>query len=483
MEVNIWTVVGGAGVLLVAYLCWKVWRGPGASVGRVCKLPPVQRGWLPWLGCALDFGKQPLNYIKQTNDKHGDIFTIHVAGKWMTFLMNADSYQHFFSAHTVDFQAAVLPICQGVAGIKPSSFSRHHTDIHDSLKGRLSSSTATLCHALSNHFHHTLCSYGDAGEMQLMHFVRDAMFQSVVTQLFGEDNVPVKKEEMQKMLNLFIKYDEDFEYGADLPAIFVRDWKGCRDALLQQFKAMVDKMAATGRWSEGGGGGDEGGSGQVLEMLLEIVDKESAHNYALLLLWASQSNAVPAVFWTLCHVLSDADIYSRAKEEARALSSHREGSEFKPVEEEELKQFPYIKRCILEAVRLHAPGMIVRKVVETHNINGYTIPAGHMLMLSPYWSHRNPKYFPQPELFAPDRWLECDLENKRQFLEGFIGFGGGRYQCPGKWFALMEMHLFVAMVLNMFQLHTLDPIPPTSPLHLIGTQQPEADCRVEFSRI
>ena len=57
-----------------------------------------------------------------------------------------------------------------------------------------------------------------------------------------------------------------------------------------------------------------------------------------------------------------------------------------------------------------------------------------------------------------DRWLACDLD-KYQFIEGFVGFGGGRYQCPGRWFALMEMHLFVAMVICLFDIELLDKVP------------------------
>ncbi len=110
-------------------------------------------------------------------------------------------------------------------------------------------------------------------------------------------------------------------------------------------------------------------------------------------------------------------------------------------------------------------------------LQGYTVQAGHLLMLSPYWSHRNPDKFPQPEKFQPvrcfltfefpcvsyshsiqDRWLECDVE-KAQLLDGFVGFGGGRYQCPGRWFALMEMHLLVAMILQQFTLELLHPLP------------------------
>lgn len=44
----------------------------------------------------------------------GDVFTIQVAGKWMTFIMDPNLYHAFFSSNSVDFQAAVLPICKRV---------------------------------------------------------------------------------------------------------------------------------------------------------------------------------------------------------------------------------------------------------------------------------------------------------------------------------------------------------------------------------
>jgi len=32
------------------------------------KCPPLRTGWLPWLGCAVEFGKEPLNFINRTKD-------------------------------------------------------------------------------------------------------------------------------------------------------------------------------------------------------------------------------------------------------------------------------------------------------------------------------------------------------------------------------------------------------------------------------
>ena len=56
-------------LLLAAYLYWLLSRGPSARLSFAAKVPPVQGGWLPWVGCALQFGKEPLWYIKKTHDK------------------------------------------------------------------------------------------------------------------------------------------------------------------------------------------------------------------------------------------------------------------------------------------------------------------------------------------------------------------------------------------------------------------------------
>lgn len=80
---------------------------------------------------------------------------------------------------------------------------------------------------------------------------------------------------------------------------------------------------------------------------------------------------------------------------------------------------------------------------------------------------------------------------KNQVLSGFAAFGGGRYQCPGRysshyvgvasctsvlsplsysrWYALMEIQLFTAVVLRMFDMELMDPIPTvvSSLLHVV----------------
>ncbi|MGH0129593.1 UNVERIFIED_CONTAM: hypothetical protein FKN15_012744 [Acipenser sinensis] len=96
--------------------------------------------------------------------------------------------------------------------------------------------------------------------------------------------------------------------------------------------------------------------------------------------------------------------------------------------------------------------------VAGHPKQNYIIPPGDLLMLSPFWAHRDPRYFPEPEKFMPERWKKANLE-KNVFLEGFVAFGGGRYQCPGRWYALMEIQMFIGLILYKYELTLLDSLP------------------------
>lgn len=104
------------------------------------KYPPIIKGWIPWLGCAIEFGKAPLNFIKASREKHGRIFTVYAAGQRMTFFSDVSDFHVFFYSPQADFQRAVEDAVRNTAGINKVDFFANHRKIHDLVKGRLSSS-------------------------------------------------------------------------------------------------------------------------------------------------------------------------------------------------------------------------------------------------------------------------------------------------------------------------------------------------------
>jgi cytochrome P450 len=86
-------------------------------------------------------------------------------------------------------------------------------------------------------------------------------------------------------------------------------------------------------------------------------------------------------------------------------------------------------------------------------------------MLSPFLVHRNPKFWPNPEGFDPDRF---DPDNKDAIADfSYLPFGGGARKCIAEHFAMMEMVLAVATIAQRYRLdlvpgRRIEPMPMIS---------------------
>ncbi|KAG8445759.1 hypothetical protein GDO86_010520 [Hymenochirus boettgeri] len=399
--------------------------------------PPCIGGWIPWFGAAFKMGKAPLEFIHKAKQKHGPVFTVLAAGNRLTFVSGKEWIPVFFTSKELDFQQAVQKPVLNTASIKKEDFLKIHSSIHEKLKLCLSQSRL---HMFFNRIHYEFSTRLDqlsSGEQ------RQVMYPAVVDTLFGKGLCPTGKDELKEFAEHFRRFDEGFEYGSQLPEFFLKDWSRSKQWLLTLFKRIVAEVENKNPPEEN--------SKTVHQHVLDTLKGNSTYNNSLLLLWASQANANPV-----------------AKNPLN-------------VTESDLKKLPFVKSCVLEAIRLRSPGAITRKVIQPIKIHNYLIPSGDLLMLSPYWIHRDPEMFPEPDVFKPERWKKANLE-KNVFLDGFVAFGGGKFQCPGRWFALMEIHMLVVLILHKYEFSLLDPLPNQSNLHLVGTQQPDGPCRVRYKK-
>ncbi|XP_067880727.1 24-hydroxycholesterol 7-alpha-hydroxylase isoform X1 [Heterodontus francisci] len=454
---------------------------------RKIAAPPCVGGWIPWIRAAIRFGKAPLEFIEQARAEYGAVFTVVAAGKRLTFITEEEDFEIFFKSKNVDFQQAVQEAVQHTASISRKSFYKSHTALHDMLKSRLAPSRLHLFSAnLSKEFREHLVYLGTKGTDNLYDLIWHTMYPAVVNNLFGRGTCPTDRNTIKEFEDHFQKFDRDFEFGSQLPEFLVRDWSKSKCWLLSLFENIVTKAEKVKPTDDNSKPLDplkicepqERKGFYIEEGLRRILGPNKKQDLPTIKdsTASLKNNFVPAPFrhfeWELYCKLQFTDALGFP---SQCTSCNKKiGSE-----ESDLQKLPYLKCCILEAIRLRAPGVITRKVVQPLKIKDYIVPSGDMLMLSIYWAHRNPKHFPEPEKFLPDRWKKADIE-KHVFLDGFMAFGGGRYQCPGRWFALLEIQMFAAFLLYKYEFTLLDPVPKESPLHLVGTQQPLGPCRVEY---
>ena len=105
-----------------------------------------------------------------------------------------------------------------------------------------------------------------------------------------------------------------------------------------------------------------------------------------------------------------------------------------------------------ETMRLAPPVWVAPRIATTDCvIDGVKIPKGAHVLVSQYVTHRNPRYFPEPEKWRPERWFDSNFE-KSLPRGAYFPFGGGSRKCLGEYFAIAEARLILLMVAKNFRL-------------------------------
>jgi cytochrome P450 len=194
----------------------------------------------------------------------------------------------------------------------------------------------------------------------------------------------------------------------------------------------------------------EGDRGDLLSMLVASRDAETGEGMndrqlrdeVMTLMLAGHETTTVSLSWTLM-------LLSRHPAIRRALEA--EVSEVLGDRAATLDDLPRLRltRLVLEeSMRLYPPAWVVTRSVEADDeIDGYLIPAGSMVIVSPYVTHRDPVLWPNPEGFDPDRFASAEHDRYAYFP-----FGGGPHLCIGAGFAMMEAQIMLATLVRHFQL-------------------------------
>ena len=121
---------------------------------------------------------------------------------------------------------------------------------------------------------------------------------------------------------------------------------------------------------------------------------------------------------------------------------------------EDLPNLRYTTAVFSESLRLYPPAWAIgRRALEDYQAGDFLIPAGRIVLLSPYVVHRDARWFPEPLKFIPERWLDED-PSRPKFA--YAPFGGGARVCIGERFAGMEGVMVLAAIGQRWKLR---PVP------------------------
>jgi cytochrome P450 len=112
---------------------------------------------------------------------------------------------------------------------------------------------------------------------------------------------------------------------------------------------------------------------------------------------------------------------------------------------EQLESLPYTRMVLSETLRLYPPVYaIAREAREPFSVDRFSIPAGTLVLMSPYLIQRDARWYAEPDRFDPGRWDPTTGTRPPRF--SYFPFGGGPRGCIGQAYALQEAALVIATI-------------------------------------
>jgi cytochrome P450 len=180
----------------------------------------------------------------------------------------------------------------------------------------------------------------------------------------------------------------------------------------------------------------------------QLTDRE-LRNEMVTMIVAGHETVASALSWTWHLVGGDQAVDDRLAEEAGRVL----GGVTPTVDS--LAALPYVRDVFQETLRLYPPAWIItRKARGADNIGGVAIRKHGLVVLSPYATQRDPRWWDDPDRFDPDRFTPTGSAGRPKFA--YFPFGGGPHLCIGNHFALVEAAVIMSAVVQRYR---LKPVP------------------------
>jgi cytochrome P450 len=157
------------------------------------------------------------------------------------------------------------------------------------------------------------------------------------------------------------------------------------------------------------------------------------------------AQSLACAFWL---VAQQPDAQKRIREEVEAVLGG------KSPRLEDIPRLSFCEAVMLETIRLYPPVWVFgREALVDVQLDGFKLTAGRELVICPWMLHRNPKIFPEPESFKPERWENG--ARTRLPRGSYLPFSTGARNCLGEHFAMMESILVLASVVQEWKFREL----------------------------
>ena len=261
-----------------------------------------------------------------------------------------------------------------------------------------------------------------------------------------------------------------------LPLPVMRRMRAAQATLDAIIYALIDERRADGA-----------DHGDLLSMLLAAQDPESedlgvgmsnveVRDEVMTVFLAGHETTANALAWTWHLLAGQPEAEARLHDEIRRVLP-----DGRAPTDRDLPALVFTEQVVSEALRLYPPAWLIsRRALEPCLLGGYTVPTRSIVVMSQWVTHRDARWFPEPERFDPGRWTPEFKAALPRYA--FFPFGGGPRRCIGEGFAWMELVLLVARIAQRWRFVREPDAPPVLPEALI-TLRPAGGLPMRLERM
>ncbi|XP_068252997.1 LOW QUALITY PROTEIN: cytochrome P450 7B1 [Nyctibius grandis] len=428
--------------------------------------PPLINGWIPYLGKALIFRKDAFKFLLDQQKKLGDIFTVHIAGRYITFIMDPFQYVYVIrNSKQLEFHEFADKMASKTFDY-PALSKGKFPDLKENLHRIYQYLQGKPLDIISDHMMKNLqdifewkCSQATDWETEKMYkFCCSVMFEASFVTLYGRVPAADGHKVISEIRDKFIKFDASFPYlAANIPIELLGATKKVRKELIHHF--LLQNMT---KWL---------GGSKVVQARQDIFEKyellgdydKAAHHFAFL--WASVGNTIPATFWAMYYLLRHPEALAAVRDEVDHLlqsTGQKRGPTYNiQLTREQLDNLVYLESALNESLRMCSSSMNIRIsqedfVLKLEGNQEVGLRKGDWIALYPQILHMDPEVYEDPKEYKFDRYIENGKKKTTFYKAGrklkyfLMPFGSGISMCPGRFLAMNEMKMFLFLLLAHF---------------------------------
>jgi cytochrome P450 len=403
-------------------------------------------------GWADAFNRDRLGYLMRAQRNHGDLIRFPVGAKRGLYLVsNPDHIRYVLVDHPEQFSRGILFkrrasrfLGNGLLVTEGDVNKRQRKLMHPAFHMQR---IAGYAEVMIRETDALLSHWGCGGVREVHHDMVLLTMNIVAKTLFGIDNLEEKVDEIFAAITAGIEY-LDNETLPEPKEAFAR-----LDTLITEIiETRRAHIAANGtKPSED--------RGDLLSMLLMAVDEEGgmtdqqARDEIITLFIAGHETSANALTWGWYLLSQYPEVEAKLLHELDTVLQRRTPTFA------DIAKLTYTDQVVREILRMYPVAWNqTREVLTDVRFGDDLIPKGSTIIISPFVVHHDPRNYDDPECFDPERFAP-DAPNPVP-SNVWIPFSMGARYCIGRPFALMEMQIALAMIMQRYHLSLADPTVP-----------------------